>query len=339
VCARASNLIVKTFPSCADYIAAVESAGIFVLDPVLKRGRPRTDRNGQPLIFAGGFTRVFVIDCVDKTYALRCWISDIGDAAHHYHAVADCLDKAHLPYFAHCAYEPEGILVNGVRYPTLRMEWVEALTAYSSGNLDREYTNLATFGSLAGDTCQGLVHFPAEPRRQTFYPDRWFRTVERLSLARSGIPGCEVSLRTSLRGSELDQLAFFHAPAAAEERLRYFLASFFELLAWTDGSVILPLDRASHDRLAEPWTRHLCRIEHERYTVGNAWLVCDFRTLDFLPELLDEAAALGHDILHQANLQAFRLSPEHERRARPTSQPLSPSADFRRRPSRPKGAS
>jgi hypothetical protein len=129
VCLCPANLSVKTFPSRADYIAAVEKAANFVLDPVLKRGRPRTDRNGQPLIFSGGFTSVFVIDCRDKAYALRCWISDIGDAAHRYQVIGDCLDQVHLPWFVDFAYESEGILVNGKRYPTLRMEWVDTVAA------------------------------------------------------------------------------------------------------------------------------------------------------------------------------------------------------------------
>ena len=175
---------------------------------------------------------------------------------------------------------------------------------------------LANFETELGDVCQGLVHFPAGPRGKAFYPDRWFRTVERLSSARAGIRGCEVSLRTSLRGGELDQLAFFYAPLATEEQLRHYLASFLELLAMTEGSVLLPTDRFAHDCLAEPRTRYLCRIEHEFYTAGNAWLVCDFRALDFIPELLEEAAALGHDILHQAHFHTFFLSTEHERRAR-----------------------
>jgi hypothetical protein len=106
---------VKTFPSRVDYIAAVEKAANFVLDPVLKRGRPRRDRNGQPLIFSGGFTSVFVIDCRDKAYALRCWISDIGDVAHRSQVIGDCLDQGHLPWFVDFAYESEGILVNPAR--------------------------------------------------------------------------------------------------------------------------------------------------------------------------------------------------------------------------------
>ena len=57
-----ANLSVKTFPSRADYIAAVEKAANFVLDPVLKRGCPRTDRNGQPLIFSGGFTLLIILN-------------------------------------------------------------------------------------------------------------------------------------------------------------------------------------------------------------------------------------------------------------------------------------
>ncbi len=120
----------RTFPNSADYICAIENTGRFVLDPVLKVGRPRFGKDGQLLLYSGGFAKVFVIERPDQnsTYALRCWMSDIGEAARHYSAVSQCLAQIRLPYFTDFEYVPEGILVNGGLYPIVRMEWVEALS-------------------------------------------------------------------------------------------------------------------------------------------------------------------------------------------------------------------
>jgi hypothetical protein len=119
----------KIYPNAGEYVTAIENAKTFVKDPVLKDGVPEKDRRGELLVYAGGFARVFVIRGRDKEkYALRCWVSDIGEEAVHYRTISDYLGKGlprRLPYFTEFAYLPEGILVNGVHYPILRMKWVD----------------------------------------------------------------------------------------------------------------------------------------------------------------------------------------------------------------------
>jgi TIR domain-containing protein len=115
------------FPSSMDYISAIENPHNFVLDPVLKHGRPVLDRDGQLLCYSGEFTRVFRIAGGNQnSYALRCWTSDIGDAPRRYHAVSKYLAPMHLPFFTEFEYVSEGILVDGKTYPILRMDWVDA---------------------------------------------------------------------------------------------------------------------------------------------------------------------------------------------------------------------
>jgi len=85
---------------------------------------------------------------------------------------------------------------------------------------------LAVFETDQGDVCQGLLLFPKTPRLQVFYPPRWFETVARLGQAHLGIPGCQVSIRTSLRCGRLEQLALFRAPASQEHALRHYLTEY-----------------------------------------------------------------------------------------------------------------
>jgi TIR domain-containing protein len=177
---------------------------------------------------------------------------------------------------------------------------------------------LASVETGVGNVCQGLVHFPDTPRLKTFYPSRWFETVLRLGRAHAGIPGCQVSLRTNLRKGRLDQLALFRAAASEEAAMRHYLTGYLRMIALVPDSVALPADQAAHNNLSSVWAEHLCRIPLPAYRVnapGQPWFACDFRVQDFLPELLEEADAAGHDLLHQINFQTWYLTAEEVRKA------------------------
>lgn len=175
---------------------------------------------------------------------------------------------------------------------------------------------LARFETDGGEECQGVVRFPAAPRLQTYYPDRWFAALARAGEASAGLRRCAVSLRASLRAGQLEQLAFFRVPAAAEHELRHYLASFLELLALVDGSVELPMNRAAHDAAVGLWASHVCGVAQPDFHAGPAWVACDFRLFDDLARLLANAAAAGHDLFYQVHLHPSVLTTEQERRAR-----------------------
>ena len=109
-----------------------EAIGFFpdisILDPTLRGGNPRRGSNNDLIVYSGGFSTVFPVEVLSNTYALRCWIADIGDAETRYKEISDYLKQCRLPYFVDFAYVPEGILVNGIKYPITRMEWAEGET-------------------------------------------------------------------------------------------------------------------------------------------------------------------------------------------------------------------
>ena len=92
-----------------------------VLDPKLTGAKPLKG-------ISGGFSRVYLVERHCQTFALRCWIKDIGDAESHYAKVSAYLKQTTLPYFIDFEYVSEGILVDGIKYPVIRMEWVEGQT-------------------------------------------------------------------------------------------------------------------------------------------------------------------------------------------------------------------
>ncbi len=117
------------WPSRSDYTEAIRDfPHISILDPKLKGGNPRRGTNNDLISYCGGFSIVFPIEMLSNTYALRCWIVDIKDAETRYRAISDYLKQCGLPYFVDFEYVPNGILVNGDKYPVTRMEWAEGET-------------------------------------------------------------------------------------------------------------------------------------------------------------------------------------------------------------------
>ena len=117
------------WPSLSDYTQAVGGfPHISILDLTLKGGNPRRGASNDLISYSGGFSIVLPIKVLTNTYALRCWIRDIGDAETRYQKISDYLRQCGLSYFVDFEYVPEGILVNGIKYPITRMEWAEGET-------------------------------------------------------------------------------------------------------------------------------------------------------------------------------------------------------------------
>ena len=117
------------YPSRGDYAAAVGGfPHVSILDATLRSGTPARGPNNLLLVYSGGFSSVFPLVVGSNTFALRCWVRDIADAETRYQAISNYLQKRSLPYFVEFAYVPEGILVNGTKWPITRMEWAEGQT-------------------------------------------------------------------------------------------------------------------------------------------------------------------------------------------------------------------
>ena len=103
----------------------------------MRGGKPKKTPTNEPLIYTGGFSTVFPIEVSHNNYALRCWNKDIGDSKNRYEKIDDYLKQVRLPYFVDFKYVPEGILINGKKWPITRMEWAdgESLRAFIKHNL------------------------------------------------------------------------------------------------------------------------------------------------------------------------------------------------------------
>ena len=117
------------WPSRAEYTEAVRDyPHISLQDSRLRGGKPRRGKDNFVISDTGAFSIVFPIDMVSKTFALRCWVKDVGNAKSRYEKTSAYLQQVNLPYFVDFEYVPKGIWVNGVKYSVTRMEWAEGMS-------------------------------------------------------------------------------------------------------------------------------------------------------------------------------------------------------------------
>lgn len=113
-----------SYPDRPAYTTAVKNAGKLIIDPVLKSASPRLGKDGFPQMISGGVAVVYVFQDAGKIFAVKCWVSDIGDLRDHYQRVHGFLRTAQSEYFVEFAFVENGIIANGRKWPLLRMEWV-----------------------------------------------------------------------------------------------------------------------------------------------------------------------------------------------------------------------
>lgn len=118
-----------SFPITSDYVLAVLNPSRFILNSPLSGGRAELNQNGEPLIYSGGFARVFMFRTPnEERFAFRCWTADCGDSVTIYREASAHLTPLGLPHFAKFSLQDPGILAANNRWPTVTMEWVEGRT-------------------------------------------------------------------------------------------------------------------------------------------------------------------------------------------------------------------
>lgn len=153
------------FPSATAYMEALQDPGSCFSDPELAAGTPTLTPLGLPRSMSGNMATVFRVDCVTgRSYAVRCFIRSFENEARRYTAIADHLDRLAPSWRVGFELQPEGILVEGTRWPILKMEWSagESLTSYIEHHLwdSSAIAYLALrFATLAEDVREaGIAH-------------------------------------------------------------------------------------------------------------------------------------------------------------------------------------
>lgn len=112
----------------SDIIISVENKDYFVLDEFVRQGEFLRTKSGQLQRYVGGFTAVFPVVVKHEKWAFRCWHADLGNVRRRFLTIAKAIKESKARYLCDFAYVDEGIAINGKKYPTTRMRWVDGYT-------------------------------------------------------------------------------------------------------------------------------------------------------------------------------------------------------------------
>jgi serine/threonine protein kinase len=156
------------YPTHHAYVEAIQNPLCCFDDHELRHGQVAVDSLGFPRPMSGSFAVVFRIDCPSRSWAVRCFTRANVDVDARYQEIHRVIQG--IPnFFASFEYLRDGILVDGSRYPILKMEWVEgkALDNYVADNhfkqdemlsLLRQWEDLRTILAIHGIAHGDLQH-------------------------------------------------------------------------------------------------------------------------------------------------------------------------------------
>ncbi|HEV2635566.1 MAG TPA: hypothetical protein VGX23_10505 [Actinocrinis sp.] len=121
------------FPTGGRYVEALQHTRLCFQDPVLREAVVTLDRLGMPRPISGNFASVFALtEPGGRRYAVKCFTQNVTDQQKRYNAISRRLaelDPAALsqPWKMEFEYLDDGILVDGFRWPILKMAWMDGV--------------------------------------------------------------------------------------------------------------------------------------------------------------------------------------------------------------------
>lgn len=112
-------------PTLPSIRTSIDNNQTLVIDSYARQGVFRRDKRGRLVAYTGGFSVVYPFEYKNELWAFRCWHADLGNLRSHFLTLSTALEKLALPYFCSFTYEDEGIVVEGKKYPTTRMKWID----------------------------------------------------------------------------------------------------------------------------------------------------------------------------------------------------------------------
>ena len=125
-----TGAVPRNWPSARYFTEAIQCPSICFAHPHLRNTLPAVDRLGMPLVTSGQFAYVYKLNSMhsDIDFAVRCFRGYLGDRDQRYRAIQTHLANSPVSYLSDFTYAPEGILVGGIRFPILFMQWIEGPT-------------------------------------------------------------------------------------------------------------------------------------------------------------------------------------------------------------------
>ena len=117
----------NTMPSRHEYTMAMQNPAVHLRDPDLVDGYTIPNESGWPAVCSGQFASVYRVSSNGQDYAVRCFVVDDPDRRQRYAALSDHLGANRPECITAFTYLDQEILVSGMRYPVVKMDWVEGM--------------------------------------------------------------------------------------------------------------------------------------------------------------------------------------------------------------------
>jgi hypothetical protein len=115
------------YPTGGDYVDALQHPVLAFTDPHLKAGKVKSDPFGMPEPVSGNFASVFQVETgTGQRWAIKCFVRADPDRYRRYAAIDAALQALRHPALIDFDYQADGVMIAGVRYPMLKMRWVQA---------------------------------------------------------------------------------------------------------------------------------------------------------------------------------------------------------------------
>jgi hypothetical protein len=116
------------YPTMDQYNDVVQHPHTAFADPVLKVAKIASNGMGIPIALGGGFALTYTATTQSGKFAIRCFLKEVKGLEARYIQIDKGLRAAGGSYFVGFEYQPLGVMVDGRRFPIVKMLWVEGDT-------------------------------------------------------------------------------------------------------------------------------------------------------------------------------------------------------------------
>lgn len=123
----ANKLRLRWWPSPQDYNEAVQTPAHTYCDPELAAGQVELNALGLPRPQSGNFATVYKVDCVDRSWAVRCFLRNVPGQSERYAVIEQAIRALGDPHLVDFFYIEEGMRLRGDWFPVVKMQWADGL--------------------------------------------------------------------------------------------------------------------------------------------------------------------------------------------------------------------
>jgi serine/threonine protein kinase len=112
-------------PRGDEYQTAIQNPRVCFLDPELQSCEIEIAQWGLPKPYAGSFTTTYHLHNQSRHWAVRCFTRAVSDLQQRYRAIGRFIARNPEQYFVEANCLLQGIKINGLWIPIIKMKWVE----------------------------------------------------------------------------------------------------------------------------------------------------------------------------------------------------------------------